>query len=69
MLVSRRTCARLAAKLGIEKFLKIGKGMAKSNALTGSLAAGALEALIAAIYVDGGFEAAQENSFCVSSAR
>jgi ribonuclease III len=59
MLVSRRTCARLAGRLGIEKFLKIGKGMAKSNALTGSLAAGALEAIIAAIYVDGGFEAAR----------
>ena len=60
MLVSRRTCARLAARLGIETFLKIGKGMAKSAALTGSLAAGALEAIIAAIYVDGGFEAARD---------
>ena len=60
MLVSRRTCARLASKLGIEKFLKIGKGMAKSSALTGSLAAGALEALIAAIYTDGGFKPAKE---------
>jgi ribonuclease-3 len=60
MLVSRRTCARLASRLGIEKFLKIGKGMAKSNALSGSLAAGALEALIASIYVDGGFEAARD---------
>jgi ribonuclease-3 len=60
MLVSRRTCARLASRLGIEKFLKIGKGMAKSNALTGSLAAGALEALIAAIYIDGGFKSARE---------
>jgi ribonuclease III len=59
MLVSRRTCARLAGRLGLEKFLKIGKGMAKSNALTGSLAAGALEALIAAIYTDGGFEPAK----------
>jgi ribonuclease-3 len=60
MLVSRRTCARLAARLGIEQFLKIGKGMAKSSALSGSLAAGALEAIIAAIYVDGGFEPARD---------
>jgi ribonuclease III len=60
MLVSRRTCARLAARLGIEKFLKIGKGMARSSSLSGSLAAGALEAIIAAIYVDGGFEPARD---------
>ena len=59
MLVSRRTCARIAKKLGLHKYLKVGKGMTSSQALTGSLAAGLLEAVIAAIYIDGGFEAAQ----------
>ena len=59
MLVSRRTCARVTRQLGLLKFLKVGKGMASSRALSGSLAAGLLEAIIAVIYIDGGSEAAQ----------
>lgn len=59
MLVSRRTCARVAKQLGLHEFLKVGKGMASSRrALTSSLAAGLLEAVIAAIYIDSGFDAA-----------
>jgi ribonuclease-3 len=58
MLVSRRTCAKVAKELGLQKSLKVGKGMANSRALFGSLAAGLLEAIIAAIYIDGGFKAA-----------
>jgi len=59
MLVSRRSCARIVKQLGLQKFLKVGRGMASSRALTGSLAAGLAEAVIAAIYIDGGFEAAR----------
>jgi ribonuclease-3 len=59
MLVARGTCARIARGLGLQKFLKVGKGMAGSQSLSYSLAAGLLEALIAAIYIDGGFEPAQ----------
>jgi len=58
MLVSRGTCARIARKLELHKFLKVGKGMVSSRALSGSLAAGVLESTIAAIYIDGGFDAA-----------
>jgi ribonuclease-3 len=58
MLVSRSTCARITKRMGLQNFLKIGKGMAASRALTSSLAASLLEAVIAAIYIDGGFEAA-----------
>src|SRR4030042_411498 len=58
MLVSRRTCARVTNQLGLQEFLKIGKGMASNRALTNSLAASLLEAVIAAIYIDGGFDAA-----------
>jgi ribonuclease-3 len=58
MLVSRRTCARITKRLGLHKFLKVGKGMASSRALTNSLAASLLEAIIAAIYIDSGFDAA-----------
>jgi ribonuclease-3 len=60
MLVSRRTCAKIAKQMGLQKFLKVGKGMESSSSLSGSLAAGVLEAVIAAIYIDGGFEAARE---------
>ena len=59
MLVSRRSCARLSKQLGLHKFLEVGKGMASSTALMGSLAAGVLEAVIGAIYIDGGLEPAR----------
>jgi ribonuclease-3 len=58
MLVSRRRCAQVSKQLGLERFLKVGKGMANSPGLTSSIAAGLLEAVIAAIYIDRGFEAA-----------
>ncbi|GAF74296.1 unnamed protein product [marine sediment metagenome] len=59
MLVSRSTCAQVAGQLGLQKFLKVGKGLASGRALSGSLAAGLLEAIIAAIYIDSGFGAAR----------
>ncbi|HUS74241.1 MAG TPA: ribonuclease III [Sedimentisphaerales bacterium] len=59
MLVSRDTCAEVAGQLGLQKFLKVGKGLASDRALSGSLAAGLLEAVIAAIYFDGGLDAAR----------
>lgn len=58
MLVSRGTCAKISRHLGLQKFLKVGKGMVSSRALSGSLAAGVLETAIGAIYIDGGFEEA-----------
>jgi len=59
-LVSRETCAQISGQLGLQKFLKVGKGMVSNRALSGSLAAGVLETVIAAIYLDGGFDAARE---------
>ena len=58
MIVSRGTCAKVSRRLGLQKYLKVGKGMVSSRALSGSLAAGVLETAIGAIYIDGGFEAA-----------
>ena len=60
MLVSRGTCASISRQLGLQKFLKVGKGMISSRALSGSLAAGVFETIIGAIYIDGGFEAARD---------
>jgi len=59
MLVSRGTCARISRQMGLQKFLKVGKSMVGSRALAGSLAAGVLEAIVAAICIDGGFDAAR----------
>ncbi|MGD8500438.1 MAG: ribonuclease III [Phycisphaerales bacterium] len=59
-LVSRETCAQISGELGLPKFLKVGKGMVSNRALSGSLAAGVLETTIAAIYIDGGFDAARD---------
>jgi ribonuclease-3 len=58
-LVSRETCAQISGRLGLQKYLKVGKGMVSNRALSGSLAAGVLETIIAAIHIDGGFEAAR----------
>jgi len=59
MLVSRRTCSKIVKKLELHNYIKIGKGMTNSRSISGSLAAGLLEAVIASIYVDGGIEEAK----------
>ncbi len=60
MLVSRRTCARIADKLELEKFLRVGKGMGTMSKLPLSCRAAALESIIGAIFKDGGHEASRE---------
>lgn len=59
-LVSRKTCSQIATELGLNEFLKVGPGMLKSKSINGSLAAGVLEAVIAAVYLDGGFDKVRE---------
>jgi ribonuclease-3 len=58
MLVSRRTCAQVAENIRLADFLVLGKGMHGRSHLPRSMPAAALEALIAAIYEDGGLESA-----------
>ncbi len=58
--VSRRTCAQVAQRLRLTEGLILGQGMDSGELLPSSLAAGTLEAVIAAIYLDGGLEAAQQ---------
>jgi len=60
VLVSRRACAKVTKELGLQDFLLVGKGMSGSRALTGSLSAALLEAIVAAVYQDGGLTAAEE---------
>jgi ribonuclease-3 len=54
--VSRRTCAEVANETGLTDLLIIGKGISSRNALPSSLAAAVYESIVAAIYLDGGFE-------------
>ncbi len=58
--VSRRTCAEISQELGLPQWLYLGKGIASRPELPSSLAAAALESLIAAIAIDGGFDAARD---------
>jgi ribonuclease III len=57
--VSRQTCARISARLGLQEFLILGKGMAGTARLPESLLADVFESLIAAMHLDGGMEAAR----------
>ena len=58
-LVSRKSCADIANQLGLPDFMTVGKGMESTRAMSGSVAAASLESVIAAIYLDGGMEAAE----------
>ena len=60
VVVSRRICAQLAEDLALGGLLRMGKGMTDSNEVPGSVLAGAFEAFVAAVYLDGGFEAARD---------
>ena len=55
--VSRRTCATIANRLGLPELLKLGKGMQTRGDLPSSLAAAALESVIGAVYLEAGLEA------------
>lgn len=58
--VSRRTCAKLSRKLGLEQFLVLGKGMGGQRQTPPSVLADVFESLIGAIYLDGGLGAARQ---------
>lgn len=57
--VSRRVCARISKKLGLGNFLFLGKGMNSQADVPANILADVLESLVAAIYLDGGIEAAK----------
>lgn len=60
VLVSRRTCARFAQELGLERFLITGKGLSgRGVPLPSNMLADVYESLVAAIYLDGGLESAR----------
>ncbi|HWB20121.1 MAG TPA: ribonuclease III [Phycisphaerales bacterium] len=54
--VSRRVCAEIAKELKLDELLRLGKGMSVHAALPGSVLAAVFEAIIGAMYLDGGLE-------------
>ncbi len=60
VVVSRTTCAKISASLGLEEYLILGKGMATNASVPSSLLADVFESLVAAIHLDGGHEPVRE---------
>src|SRR5207237_8083565 len=58
--VSRRTCAEVSIETGLVDLLIIGKGISSRNSMPSSLAAAVYESIVAAVYLDGGFEVVKE---------
>lgn len=58
--VSRRVCAEITLSINLDGLLNLGKGMAGRPTLPSSVAAAVLESIIAAIYLDGGMDAARD---------
>jgi ribonuclease-3 len=58
--VSRQSCAKISEALGLQEILIVGKGVAAGQSIPPSLLADVFESLVAAIYLDGGNEAASK---------
>lgn len=58
MVVSGEICAQISRSLGLDELMFLGKGMTDRQHLPASVAGAVLEALIAAVYLDGGIDAA-----------
>jgi ribonuclease-3 len=58
--VSRRTCAEVSKETGLVDLLIIGKGISSREQMPSSLAAAVYESIVAAIYLDGGFDVVKE---------
>jgi ribonuclease-3 len=58
--VSRRTCAIIIEETGIAELLFLGKGMPRPDGLPQSVTSAVFEAIIGAIFLDGGLEPARE---------
>ena len=59
VIVSRRLCAQVADEIGLTKLLILGNGIDAESDLPTSVKAAVFEAVIGAIFVDGGLEAAR----------
>ncbi|MCC8181224.1 MAG: ribonuclease III [Planctomycetes bacterium] len=65
--VCRDALVRAAQRLGLKNYLNLGRGIGKRRAVPDSLLANAYEAVVAAIYLDGGYEPVRD--FILTSLR
>jgi len=63
VVVCQRTLARHSRLLGFDKHLSVGRGMSDARRLPNSVVANVFEAIVAAIYLDGGIEPARQFMF------
>ena len=60
VVVSRKTCARFSQDIGLGDFLFLGKGISSYGEIPSNMLADVFESLVAAIFLDGGWEVAKE---------
>ena len=60
VVVSSATLAKIGTEMDLKKHVSVGKGLVTNNSLPKSLIANVFEAIIAAIYIDGGLKAAHD---------
>ena len=54
--VSRRTCGKIACQIGLDECLIVGRGVTRNRSYPRSLVSDVFESIVAAIYLDGGYE-------------
>jgi ribonuclease III len=59
VVVSRKTCARFSQELRLGDFLFLGKGVRPNGEMPSNMLADVFEALVAGIFLDGGWDAAK----------
>jgi ribonuclease III len=59
VVVSRKTCARFSEELGLGDYLIMGKGVSNYGEIPSNMLADVFEALVAAIFLDGGWDEAR----------
>lgn len=59
VIVSRKTCAKFSQDIDLGAFLFLGKGVQTHGDLPSNMLADVFEALVAAIFLDGGYDAAK----------
>ena len=59
VIVSRKTCAHVAERLEFQDVVFVGKGIGARETIPRSILSNAFESIVAAMYLDGGYEVAQ----------